>query len=183
MNPLQPTDIHPDFESKVYTQDYTPNSKIEGVVIKDIRNFVTADGDFSEIIRLNDNGTHQDFPNFQIRQINRSRVMPGSIKAWHLHYNQEDLWYIPPHDHLLVGLADTRQSSPTVGKTMKLVMGGGKSQVLYIPRGVAHGAANVSPNDATIIYFINQQFDINQPDEQRLPWDTFGDDFWTPPKE
>ncbi|MBV9851097.1 MAG: dTDP-4-dehydrorhamnose 3,5-epimerase, partial [Armatimonadetes bacterium] len=48
----------------------------------------------------------------------------------------------------------------------------------YIPRGVAHGGANVGLVPATILYYVNQRFDISDPDERRLPWDILGEDFW-----
>ena len=176
-------DIASEYKQQVFTQDYSGKPKIEGVQLIDIRNFVTEDGDFCELIRVDDKGCLELVPDFQLKQVNRSRMIPGSVKAWHLHFNQEDLWYIPPKDQLIVGLADCRADSPTKDTAIKYVLGGGKSQLLLIPRGVAHGAANVTPQEATIIYFINQQFDFNDPDERRLPWDTFGQDFWTPPKE
>ncbi len=61
---------------------------------------------------------------------------------------------------------------------MRLVMGGGKAQLLHIPRGVAHGGANIWGQPATILYYVNQRFDLNDPDERRLPWDIVGADFW-----
>jgi len=30
----------------------------------------------------------------------------------------------------------------------------------------------------SIIYLVNQEYNINQPDEYRLPWDKVGADFW-----
>jgi dTDP-4-dehydrorhamnose 3,5-epimerase len=61
---------------------------------------------------------------------------------------------------------------------MRLVLGGGKAQLLYVPRGVAHGAANLWAQAASIIYFVNQQFCLEHPDEGRLPWDLLGKDIW-----
>ena len=37
-------------------------------------------------------------------------------------------------------------------------------------------ALGTSP--ATIVYFVNQQFNPADPDERRLPWDILGADFW-----
>ena len=61
---------------------------------------------------------------------------------------------------------------------MRLVMGSGKAQLLYIPGGVGHGGANIWREPATILYYVSQQFDLNDPDERRLPWDMLGADFW-----
>jgi dTDP-4-dehydrorhamnose 3,5-epimerase-like enzyme len=61
---------------------------------------------------------------------------------------------------------------------MRFVMGAGRSRLLLIPRGVAHGAANPWTEVAPMFYFVNQQFSLSEPDERRLPWDAFGADFW-----
>ena len=178
MDKLTLNDIDDQFRKSVFTQDYSPRPQISGVQFMDIKNFIGEDGDFSELLRVDETGRLEIYQDFQIRQINRSLVLANSIKAWHLHYNQEDIWYIPPHEHLLVGLVDLRKNSPTTGIKMRFVMGGGKSQLVLIPRGVAHGAANLSGKSATIIYFMNQQFNLSTPDELRLPWDYFGAEFW-----
>jgi len=85
---------------------------------------------------------------------------------------------VPPHERLLVVLTDQRDDSPSKGVTMRFVMGGGKSRLVYIPRGVAHGGANVWQNPAFNYYFVNQQFSLEKPDEGRLPWDFLGADVW-----
>jgi dTDP-4-dehydrorhamnose 3,5-epimerase len=103
---------------------------------------------------------------------------PGTIKAWHLHQRQDDLWFVPPHDRLLVGLLDAREHSPTYRGRQRIVMGAGRARLLLIPRGVAHGVANLSGRPASVIYFVNQPFDPQNPDEHRLPHDLVGEDFW-----
>jgi dTDP-4-dehydrorhamnose 3,5-epimerase len=181
--PLSHNDIDGKYQKKIFVQNYAKKPVIEGVKIVELRNMVGEDGDLTEVGRFSETGEHQDFPGFQIRQINRSLVLPGSIKAFHLHFNQEDIWHITPHGRLTVALWDVRKDSPTKNLTMKLALGGGKSHLVYIPRGVAHGAVNHAKKSATILYFVNQQFDSNNPDEHRLPWDSLGEDFWETPKE
>ena len=176
---LSHNDIDKKIRGKVFIQDYAPQEKIEGVQVKEIRNFVGEDGDFSELLRLTPDGEVEGYPGFHVRQINRSKMLPGAIKAWHLHFAQEEIQTVRPEDHLVIGLWDVREKSPTKGKIMKLVFGGGKAHMLYIPKGVAHGYMNVSPKPATILYFMNQQFNIENPDERRLPWDSVKG-FWEP---
>lgn len=178
---LTSKDIRTDVQPSVTAQSYTPKPKIDGVQILDNPIFSGEDGTFEELGRF-DAGMIQKFPDFEMKQLNRSIILPGSIKAWHLHYNQEDIWYVPPQDFILLGLWDVREKSPTSGLSQKIVMGAGRARLVYIPRGVAHGAANVSHKEATIIYFVNQYFDAAKPDEQRLKWDLLGDDFWVPEK-
>lgn len=172
-----------EIRDKVYKQDYAPTPTIDGVKILTIRNFVGENGDFSELFRVNENGESHAVPGFHIRQINRSKQYTKAVKAWHLHYQQDEIWYVPPDEHLLLGLWDVREDSPTKGVLQKIPLGGGNSIAVYIPRGVAHGAANFSGSKANVYYFVNNQFNPDSPDEQRLPWDAAGKDFWEPPKE
>ena len=175
-------DIDEKNRGKIYVQDYSAKPQIEGVKIIFVRNFIGEDGDFSEIIRLT-NGEIEGIEGMKVAQVNRSKLLPGSIKGWHLHFKQEDIFYLPPSDSLLVGLWDVRQSSPTSGVSMKITLGAGQSSLLYIPRGVAHGMTNISGEPIDLFYFVNQQFDVKNPDERRLPWDSLGADFWTPKKD
>ena len=62
---------------------------------------------------------------------------------------------------------------------MRFALGAGKARLLFIPRGVAHGVANLSSRPASIIYFVNRAFDAENPDEHRLPWDVIGAAFWS----
>lgn len=182
MLPLSHKDIDGKYSKKLFLQDYAKKPMIEGVKIVELKNITGEDGDFSELMRLDEVGQSQEFPGFSPKQISRSRMTPGSIKAWHIHYNQEDVWHVPSSENLLIGLFDVRKDSPTKHVTMRLAAGNGKAHLIYIPRGIAHGAANLSKKDASILYFVNQQFDVNNPDEHRLPWDIISEDFWTIPK-
>ena len=159
-------------------QDYSKKPIIDGVKIIDLKNFVSDDGFLCEVARVDEKGDLEGYAGFKLRQMNFTKVLPGSIKAWHIHFKQMDLWYVPPDSHLSVGLADLRENSPTKKVQMKVVLGAGKSQLLLIPSGVAHGYANFTQDPLYIFYFVNQQFNSEDPDEGRLPWDVFGEDFW-----
>lgn len=176
-------DIDQRVKDKVYTQDYSPKPKIEDVKVIQMKNFVGENGDFTELIRLNEKGEFEALPGFSVRQVNRSKQYDKAVKAWHLHYKQDEIWYVPPDEQLLLGLWDVRESSPTKGTLQKIPLGGGNSFGVFIPRGVAHGAVNFSGTKANVYYFINNQFNGADPDEHRLPWDAAGADFWEAPKE
>src|SRR3989344_9294815 len=182
MNKLTLNDIDEKSRGEIYVQDYSAKPTIDGIKIIPVKNFIGEDGDFSEIIRM-ENGNVSGIEGFEVVQINRSRLLPGSIKGWHLHFQQEDIFYLPPSDFLLVGLWDLRKNSQSNGVSMKITLGAGQSSLLYITRGVAHGMANVSNQDIELFYFVNQQFDFNNLDERRLPWDFAGADFWQPKKD
>jgi len=168
----------PEFQKALTTQDYSPRPKIEGVRLLDLRLMIDDGGSFAELVRFNENGSLEAIPEFTPRQSSFSEMLPGVIKALHLHLNQEDVWFVPPSDRLLIGLVDARVDSPSHKVSQRFVMGAGRAQLLYIPRGVGHGCANIGQKPATIIYFVNQQFNLADPDERRLPWDILGADFW-----
>ncbi len=170
--------IGQDYARDISVQDYSKKVVIEGVQLINLNLFVDDGGALAEVVRLDDQGRLKLIPEFQVKQITFSQVLPGVIKAFHLHYNQEDVWFVLPGDRLLIGLLDARKNSPTYRQTMRLVMGAGRAQALYIPRGVAHGLANAYQTTANMIYLVNQCFDAEHPDEQRLPWNSLGDDFW-----
>lgn len=178
LKPLTPEAIGQDYNKELSVQDYSKKTVIDGVQLINLNMFVDDGGSLAEIVRLDENGNLQILPEFKVKQSTFSQMLPGVIKAFHLHYNQEDVWFIMPYDRLLIGLFDARKDSPTYNQTMRFVMGAGRAQALYIPRGVAHGLANVWQNPANMIYFVNQCFDAKDPDERRLPWDILGPDFW-----
>ncbi|HEY9778099.1 MAG TPA: dTDP-4-dehydrorhamnose 3,5-epimerase family protein [Planktothrix sp.] len=178
IKPLTKEAIGQEFSEELSIQDYAKKTTIEGVQLINLNMFVDDGGCLAEVVRLDEQGNLQILPEFKVRQSTYSQMVPGTIKAFHLHYNQEDVWFVQPHDRLLIGLFDARKDSPTYNHSMRFVLGGGRAQVLYIPRGVAHGLANIWDKPANMIYFVNQRFDPNEPDERRLPWDILGADFW-----
>lgn len=159
-------------------QNYASKPQIEDIKILEIKNFLAEDGSFCEFGRISKQGELEAIPGFKPRQLNYSLMLPGSVKAWHLHFNQEDVWFAPGDSRLLVGLVDLRKKSTTKGIQMRFLLGGGQARLLYIPRGVAHGAANLSTETVRLIYLVNEQFNPKNPDEKRLPWNIFGEDFW-----
>lgn len=175
---LTKNDFLTKYASKITTQTYGKKPAIEGVAFFDLNCLVEDGGDFTEIARLSEDGTHELIKGLKIRQINFSTIVPGVVKAFHLHFKQSEAWYVPPGSRALVGLFDIRKSSPTSGVSMRFILGGGKAKLLYIPFGVAHGVANLWSKNATLIYFVDQQFNQDDPDERRVPWDILGSDFW-----
>jgi dTDP-4-dehydrorhamnose 3,5-epimerase len=178
-NPSDLTWIGPDYRAHAHTQTYGARPHIEGITVTDLPVFSDEGGDFCEVTRFNPDGTLSLAPDYRPAQISYSLMEPGQIKAFHLHRCQDDLWFVPPAHRLLVGLLDVREGSPTYRCQLRLVLGVGKGRLLLIPRGVAHGVANLSNSRASIIYFTNAAFDPDAPDEHRLPHDLLGPDFWT----
>lgn len=169
--------INDNYAKKLFKQDYTKKPIIDGIKLIDLPNFRDDGGSFCELGRIVESGGLQDhFPDFKIKQINWSLLRPGALKAGHLHKTQTDIWFVPPTDQILVGLIDSREQSSTAGEKMRLVMGGGKAQLLFIPPGVIHGSSNPYDRPMTLIYLVNEYWDGS--DEWRVSWSEFGEGFW-----
>jgi len=177
--PLTPKDLVEDAARDLVRQSYAPRPPIAGVALGEVPVFRSPDGLFAEIVRLDGDRQVQGFAGFRPVQWNWSRVEPGAVKAWHVHLNQEDLWIVPPDSVLLVGLVDLRRHSSTVSTIQRLSLGGGRCHRLLIPRGVAHGVANLGREPQAMLYAVNQFFTADaETDEWRLPWDRLGAAFW-----
>ncbi|MBW7943852.1 dTDP-4-dehydrorhamnose 3,5-epimerase family protein [Patescibacteria group bacterium] len=166
------------YQKEITTQNYQQKPTIQGVEIKQLAFHNDDGGNFSELFRLTEGKVEGFEVPFEVRQVSMSVLTPQTIKAFHIHYQQEDLWYVPPYDRLLANFIDIREDSPTYQNKMRLVLGGGKSLLVRIPAGVAHGVANIYQRSMTLFYATSAQFNPQQPDEHRLPWDTFGRDLW-----
>lgn len=164
---------------KIVKQSYGAPPQIAGVKLIELAEYVDDSGSFVELGRL-EKGACKFLPDFEFKQINYSCVLPGTIKATHIHKKQDDVWFVPPQSRLLVGLKDLRAGSKTEGSVMRFVLGAGKARLLFIPAGVAHGLANPWNEPAAIFYFTNYHFskDSDKSEEYRLPADFFGKDFW-----
>ena len=181
MDHLKDENIDEKYRGKVYIQDYSKKPTIEGVQVLKLNTIVGEDGDLSEVMRLKD-GEIEAIPGFKLFQVNRVQLLAGAVKAWNLHYKQDDLWLPLPPGHLFVGLWDLRENSKTKGETMRISLMGGHN-MLYIPKGVAHGTKNMGEHTLNLLYFVDQQFNLEDPDERRLPWDALGEDFWEPQRD
>jgi dTDP-4-dehydrorhamnose 3,5-epimerase len=160
-------------------QDYTSAGRIEGVEIVDVARFNDDGGAITELGRLTE-GFHGQLEGFEVKQFNYSEVEPDAVKAYHLHHRQTDVWYVPPHDKLLLVLHDCRSGSSTEGVTMRFVLGDGRNRLVRIPPGVAHGTKNLAPQMGRIIYMVDVMFspEKGECDEGRLPWDFLGAEIW-----
>ena len=69
------------------------------------------------------------------------------------------------------------EESSTEGIKHRYVLNGEEPGLLLIPRGVAHGY-KAGPEGALLVYAMNSQFNLRDPNEGRLPWDYFGRDLW-----
>ena len=166
------------YDSALTVQEYGKKPGIEGVERVPLKLNTDDGGNFAEVFRLENGQVPGLQKPFTVKQVSFSVMMPGVVKAYHIHKTQEDLWFVPPTHRLLVNLHDLRQDSPTFDMHERIVLGGGNAMLLRIPNGVAHGARNCYNEPMYLFYATTTQFNIDAPDEFRLPWDHFGADAW-----
>ena len=126
-------------------------------------------GYFLEVQRMGC-GLAVDFP-AATTQISAALNFPGTVKAFHYHLRQTDLW-TPVKGMLQVALADLRVGSPTFGKRNTLYVGNMRPIQLLIPPGVAHGYKVIGMEEALLVYLTDRFYDPR--DEGRLPYDDPG---------
>jgi dTDP-4-dehydrorhamnose 3,5-epimerase len=136
---------------------------IEGVEIKELITHSDERGFFREVIRVTDPFFKEGFG-----QWSHTITYTGAAKAWHIHQKQIDWWYVPIGVVKAV-LVDLRESSPTKGERMELLLGEHHgAKVLKIPPGVAHGY-RVIQGPVHLFYITSQTYDPK--DEGRIPHD------------
>ncbi len=142
---------------------------ISGVRIEPFAVFPDDRGYFLEVQRLG-RGLGADFP-AESTQISAALNYPGTVKAFHYHAHQTDLW-TPVRGTLQVALADLRRDSPTFGLRNTIYVGALRPWRVRIPPGVAHGYKVVGTEEALLIYLTNRFY--NPRDEGRIRFDDPG---------
>jgi dTDP-4-dehydrorhamnose 3,5-epimerase len=132
---------------------------IDGVEVKDLVTHADERGFFREIIR------ETDFFFDHFGQWSHSLMYTGTTKAWHIHKEQTDWWYVI--GSLKVALYDLRPESPTSGHLLELFLGDRFAKCLKIPPGVAHGCRALELSH--LLYVTSNVY--NPGDEGRRPHD------------
>ncbi|GGO19982.1 dTDP-4-dehydrorhamnose 3,5-epimerase family protein [Deinococcus humi] len=159
-------------------ETYPAAPQIDGVWSHALKKNRSENGAFMEYLRLNEAGI-QGLPAPLVpRQISVSWAAAGRINAFHIHVKQEqnEIWCVLG-GQLTIWLVDCRADSTTLNVKRKLVFSGEQPMMVHIPSGVAHGY-RAGDAGATLIYTMDAQFNIDDPNEGRLPWDFFGAELW-----
>ena len=124
-------------------------------------------GFVSEIFRNDWNGFFgHDIPN----QINISKSSPGVIRAWHRHQREQVDFFTVVKGTMKICIYDNDNKSKTFGKLVEIVASEKKLQVIKVPGKFWHGTKTISDEDSYTLYFINNLYNYENPDEERLDW-------------
>lgn len=147
---------------------------IDGVKIKELRVYRdkpdldqpgVEPGIFMEILRDDDNLMSR------FGQSNYTVAPSGTIKAFHWHKYQDDLWFIATGKGAIV-LYDQREDSPTKGETQVIEASDNDWKLVLIPVGVVHGYKAISKEPCGLFYHVTKAYDRENPDEERIdPYD------------
>ena len=97
----------------------------------------------------------------------------GTIKAFHWHKKQDDLWFVATGKALVV-LYDLRKDSATFKKTQIIEAGQDNYKLILIPVGVAHGYKVLSEEPVMLFYHTTECYDKENPDEERIAYNDPG---------
>jgi len=142
---------------------------IKGVKIKQLavhrdipdQDEIVKPGFLMEVLR-NDEGLLKKFG-----QTTLTVAYKGTIKAFHWHKKQDDLWFVATGQAKVV-LHDLRKNSLTKGETKVIMAGEGDYKLILIPKGVAHGYQVLSDEPVLLFYHTTKPYDAKNPDEKRL---------------
>ena len=168
----------PELENIQTFETYPSAPEIAGVWVHPLRKNRSENGWFMEYMRAVSGKVENTPTALELKQISVSCADPERINAFHIHtkLEQNEIWTVIA-GQLIVWLVDCRASSRTAGVKRKFVLSGEQPMQVYIPAGVAHGY-QAGRNGATLLYSMDQQFNLADPNEGRLPWDYFGADLW-----
>lgn len=101
-----------------------------------------------------------------------SMTYPGITRAWHRHHCGQVDHFVCPKGRIKVGIYDDRDDSPTQGELDTFVIGEYNQKVIRIPGECWHGFKAIGDEPAFLINFPTELYDYDDPDEERLPYDT-----------
>lgn len=140
---------------------------IDGVKTRTLQVNVDERGHLVEIFRR-DWDMYDDEPAMSYYSLS----YPGIVRAWHRHTRGQIDHFICPKGRIKVGIYDDREDSPTQGELNTFVIGEHNQKAIRIPGECWHGFKVVGDERAMLINFPTKLYDYEDPDEERLPYDT-----------
>jgi len=137
--------------------------RIDGMVIREVRNVVFRNGVLTELLR-----SEWFDPPFDVRHIVHVTMLPGSVTAWHCHLRQRDVIF-PVQGQFRLAFHDDRKDSPTYRTSLVVDAGIVRPTFFEVPTGVWHAIRNPTGQSAAYVVFNDQPFVYDEPDDWILP--------------
>ena len=145
------------------------NVMIDGVELKQLKTNVDERGSLMEVWREDwEFYEGEDTPTMSYI----SNTYPGIVRAWHRHTRGQIDHVVVPHGKIKVGIYDDRKESPTRGEVDTYILGEGAMNLIRIPGSCWHGFKTIGDARSTLLNFPTNLYDYEDPDEERLPYDT-----------
>jgi len=145
------------------------NFELDGVKVLTIDRFVDERGFFSEVFR---NDWKEFFDGEIPKQTNLSKSYPGIIRAWHRHEKNQVDYFLVIKGAMKISAFDGEKNSNTFGKLVEITTSEDELKLIRIPGKYWHGTKTISNEPSLTVYFVNNLYDYDNPDEQRKPWDS-----------
>lgn len=102
-------------------------------------------------------------------------MVRGTIRAFHKHKILWD-WFFISHGSAKFALVDDRKDSPTYKEINTFILSERKPQLLVVPPGIYHGWMSLE-DDTQMVSTASEVYNRENPDEERVPYDSFGYDW------
>lgn len=145
----------------------TKHERIHDVELRELNVNADERGHLTEVFR-EDWDTYDEKPAMAYY----SMTYPGTIRAWHRHLKGQNDHFVCPTGRIKVGVYDERDDSPTKGEINTFVIGEHDQKVIRIPGDCWHGFKAIGDERAMLINFPTKLYDYDDPDEERIPYDT-----------
>ena len=125
-------------------------------------------GFVSEIFRNDWKGF---FDNNKPNQINISKSKPGVVRAWHRHLREQVDFFTVIKGTVKICVYDNDSKSDTCGTLVEIITNEKKLEIVKVPGHYLHGTKTIGSEESYTVYFINNLYDYENPDEERISWD------------
>lgn len=142
---------------------------IDGVKIEKMKKIPDERGKIMHIMKSTDD-VYKCFG-----EVYCSTVLPGIVKAWHIH-DKMTLNYVVLKGMIKFVLYDERENSKTKGELMELFIGEDNYKRVTVPKGVWNGFKGIGTKESYVINVTDIPHDKNEihrldPHKNHIPYD------------
>ena len=149
---------------------------IEGLQVIDLVTHEDDRGYLTEIVR----NAEDSLPHGLVHQFGQvflvGTPVRGTVRGFHKHLEMWD-WFFINHGAAKFVLVDDREESPTKGELVTVIATARRPQLIMVPPGIQHGIMALE-DDTQFVCTTSHTYSHENPDEVRIPADSFGD-VWT----